>query len=177
MLLYALHKDLKKILSSMQHLPFSLFEAESQILKCNTLWMPTGYTKAAASPRSWVSPTSRYWLIDLEERFCCSGCHRGAWTPPPAPCNSKAAFWSSSSFPRAESSRAGALLCMQRCVPGFPVLWGGLLPGPGTPMGASGLGVQAPTAVQQPNWPESGELHLRAAVLLQLWLHWLQTQP
>lgn len=67
--------------------------------------MPTGYTKATATlecrgstKQQSVMGLTHNQLNDLEERVCCPGHHRGAQTPPPAPCNSKTGFGVFSQF-------------------------------------------------------------------------------
>lgn len=92
MLLYALHDELKKILSNMQHFPFYLFEADLQILKQHkgkSLWsflfispsrLQHGQHKALSLssfsfvPYLWVVPTTNINLASeqLKDPVLCS---------------------------------------------------------------------------------------------------------
>lgn len=127
-------------------------------------WILTGYTKATAAPQCWGSTKqqnargSHPWLdtdliVFLTWKKSCAAQDATGEPEPPAPCNSKTGFGFFSQLSQSgEGSSTGALPCTQHCVPGFPILWGEALPGPGTPMGASGPSAQAPAAVQGPNW-------------------------
>lgn len=176
------------------------FLRQNQILKYNTKakvdanWIhqsnsgTTVLGQHKAADCSWVSPMIRYRLnslIDLEERSCCPGCHWGARTHLQLPVIQELALGSSPSFPRADDLTQWE---RQQCwSPSLHPVLCSRLPNPRGRGIARARYPHGSIRTQCPGTcsctaaklvPESGELHFRAAVLLQqLWLHWFPTQP
>lgn len=140
--------------------------------------------KHKAAECSWVSPVIRYRLIDLEERLCCPGTTGEPEPHLQLPVIQKLPLGSSPSFPRVEDlTQWGRQWCWSRFLPSvlcsrLPSPLGRDIAKARYPHGCIRTrcpGTRSCTAAELVSG--SRELHFRAAVLLQLWLHWFPTQP